>query len=266
MCSRASSFSASPSTGRCGARRWRHLRPVQGHRPELQELHLLRDPEHLYEQRLDLLKEPLAERAQHIMIKVVFAARSQNAASRRWPARCISWGGPRGIAVGQQRQEHHRVVGRRARAAVYDRSAPRGPTDRGYPPQNTPVVLRQPIIERWRQEVKYVTITGDGNGSWALAHQKTDRSDPPRMKSSMLSPTGCLGTPSWEALRYYKPLSAVNSRPPAGHSLITAQSRRPPASPTRRSRSSRIALAACSSCITVVQSHLHDLNPGGPRQ
>ena len=50
-----------------------HLGPVQGHRPELQELHLLRDAKHLYEQGLNLLEEPLAERAQRIMVRVGIA-------------------------------------------------------------------------------------------------------------------------------------------------------------------------------------------------
>ena len=47
-----------------------HLGPIQGHRPELQELHLLRDAKDLYEQGLNLLEEPLAERAQRIVIRV----------------------------------------------------------------------------------------------------------------------------------------------------------------------------------------------------
>jgi hypothetical protein len=66
-----------------------HLRPVQGHRPELQQFHLFRDAEYLDEEPLDLLQEPLAERAQRIVIVVCIGrdiAKRQQVV--KLPARC----------------------------------------------------------------------------------------------------------------------------------------------------------------------------------
>ena len=125
-----------------------HLGPIQGHRPELQELHLLRDAKHLYEQRLNLLEEPLAERAQRIVIRVGIGcevAKRQRVVGRMLDASARIGAG--GIAVDEQRQKHRRVIGRRACAAVStdQRREVQLIDDVRY--KTRQVVLRQPVIE-----------------------------------------------------------------------------------------------------------------------
>ena len=87
--------------------------------PGLQQLHLPRDAKHLYEQRLNFLEESLAERAQRIVIRVGIGC---EVAKCQGIVRCLLDApariGARGIAVYEQCQEHRRVIGRRARAAV----------------------------------------------------------------------------------------------------------------------------------------------------
>ncbi len=156
-----------------------HLGPIQGHRPELQELHLLRDAKHLYEQRLNLLEESLAERAQRIVVRVGIGrevAKRQRVIGRLLNASARI--GARGIAVDEQRQEHRRVIGRRARAAVSTDQSREVQLIDDVRHKARQVVPRQPVIQRWRQQVGCVTITGTEMAHARLAHWNPDRSDP----------------------------------------------------------------------------------------
>jgi hypothetical protein len=138
-----------------------YLGPVQGHRPKLQQLHLLRDAEHLDEQRLNLLEESLAEPAQRIVIRVGIG---REVAKCQGIVRCLldtsARIGPRGVAVDEQRQEHRWMIGRRPRAAVSTNQCREVQLIDDVRHETRQVVFRQPVIERGRQEVRRVTITG----------------------------------------------------------------------------------------------------------
>ena len=81
----------------------------------------------------------------------------------------------RGITVDKQRQEHRRVIGRRARAAVYTNQRREGPADRRCPLQNAP---SGPSAANHRAMAARGTVCHDHrdeNGSWTLAHRNPDR-------------------------------------------------------------------------------------------
>ena len=169
------------------------LRAVQCQRAELEQLHRLGDEQHLHEQRLDLGEESLAERAQRVVIGVAVGrnvAKCQRLVGRRLdaPARI----GPARIAVDEQREQHRRVIGRRACAAIGAGHARQVELIDNLDHEPRQMTLGQPVFNRRRQQIQCRPITGA---------KMTHDSPLPLVcssvrifelrKSSRLSPTGC---------------------------------------------------------------------------
>ena len=166
------------------------LRPIQRNR--LEQLHLLGDAQDLDEQPLDFGQEPLAECAQRVVIGMGIGgdvAKRDRVMGGLLDAPATEGAG--GIAVDQQRQQHRRVIRRRACAAILAGQRRQVQLLDNVHHKARHMVLGQPFIHRWRQQILGIAITlTEVAHRFSLIETIVDLIDP-NMKSSTLSPTGC---------------------------------------------------------------------------
>jgi hypothetical protein len=135
------------------------LGAVQGHRAHPQHTHFARQFEHLDEQLRDLLKKAPPEHRDGVVVGVLVGRDEAERHGVIGRALQLAAGEhPRGVAVHQDAQQHRRVVGGRAGAAV----------GLGHPAQveaidhlhyeARQVLLRQPLVNRRRQQETGVAI------------------------------------------------------------------------------------------------------------
>ncbi len=165
------------------------LRAVQGDGPQLQEVHLPGDHQHLHEQALDLGQEPPAEAGQGVVVGMgIGGDEPERHRVMRRPLDLAAGKRPRRVAVDQKRQQHRWMMRRRPspRVPAHQPAQVQPLDDLHHEPRK--VVVRQPVPHRRRQQVGRFPVS---------IHKTSHQRDPLKSGESSHqlqppeSPTGC---------------------------------------------------------------------------
>ncbi len=159
---RLDSVGVLPRQGLVLARVGRDLGAVQRDVAQLQALHLVCQHQDLHKQRLDLRQEAPPEVGDAVVVGLGIG---RNEAKRhRIVAGALDLAArvhPGGVAVDQQAQQHRRVVCRAAASRVLPNQIVEVQLVDHFNDKARQVILRQPFVHRWRQQVGGVSINSN---------------------------------------------------------------------------------------------------------
>ena len=170
-----------------------HLGAVQRHRAELQHPGFPGQQQHLDEQPFDPVEKTPPERGDGIVVGMIVGR--DEAESDRIIGRALQLAArkhPRGVAVDQKPQQHARVIGRRARAAIglHERREVQLLDHLDHEARQMP--LGKPFLHRRRQQKPRLPVDRSEIAHDGLHHARANQLIPSNPISTPgSSPTGC---------------------------------------------------------------------------
>lgn len=150
------------------------LGAIQRDVPELEQLHLARQHQHLHKQRLNLLEKPPPERRQCVVIRVRVGCHEAKCHRVVGGALDLAAGvHATGVAVDQQPQQHRRVMRCRAASTILASQRAQIQLLDDFHHETSQVIRRQPFVHRRWQQVRGVSV--NGNKSAHVWQSKTCR-------------------------------------------------------------------------------------------